>query len=213
MRLKDINGEYDGIFSLGELCLSSIQLERCGLRPFAGPLDWMSTPALADVNRLFANRFEGFMNRDHLVYVQHASDKLLLVREQVYNAFSNHDFFVHRNHPDLLEDYPAVKAKYDRRIARLLDKAETGRRLLFVRCGGSLEEAAGLQQVLSGLVKHDFRVLLVNHTNANTLTETDWPLERVCSVELPGDPDVIWGGNNAHWDRMLSGISGTGSLQ
>ncbi|SFB44446.1 Putative papain-like cysteine peptidase [Cohnella sp. OV330] len=212
MRLADIKGDYDGIFSLGELCLSSIQLERCGLRPFAGPLDWMSTPQLADVNRLVANRFEGFMDRDHLTYVQHASDKLFLVKENVYNAFSNHDFFVHRNSPELLEDHPAVKIKYERRAARLLEKAASARRLLFVRCGGSMEEAIGLQSVLSGLVRHEYRVLLVNHTDVDTLTETDWPLERVCTVELPGHPDVIWGGNNPYWDRMLSGIAFKESL-
>ncbi|CAI6032137.1 DUF1796 family putative cysteine peptidase [Cohnella sp. JJ-181] len=212
MRLADIKGDYDGIFSLGELCLSSIQLERCGLRPFAGPLDWMSTPSLADVNRLLTNRFAGFMDRDHLQYVQHASDKLLLVKETVYNAFSNHDFFVHRNHPDLLEDHPAVKTKYDRRAERLLEKSQTARRLLFVRCGGSLEEAAGLEAVLTDLVTHDFRILLVNHTDARTLTETNGPLQRVCTVELPGHPDVIWGGNNHFWDQMLSGIAVKESL-
>lgn len=212
MRLADIKGEYDGIFSLGELCLSSIQLERCGLRPFAGPLDWMSTPKLADVNRLLENRFEGFMDRDHLTYVEHASDKLLLVKENVYNAFSNHDFFVHRNTPELLEDHPAVKLKYERRAARLLDKAASAQRLLFVRCGGTLEEAIGLQNALSGLARHEYRVLLVNHTDVATLTETDWPLEQVCTVELPGHPDVIWGGNNAYWDTMLSGIGFKESL-
>ncbi|WP_217596401.1 DUF1796 family putative cysteine peptidase [Cohnella sp. GbtcB17] len=212
MRLAEIKGEYDGIFSLGELCLSSIQLERCGLRPFAGPLDWMSTPKLADVNRLLENRFDGFMDRDHLTYVDHASDKLLLVKENVYNAFSNHDFFVHRNTPALLEDHSAVKLKYERRAARLLDKAASAKRLLFVRCGGSMEEAIGLQKALSGLVSHEYRVLLVNHTDVATLTETAWPLERVCTVELPGHPDVIWKGNNAFWDTMLSGIGFKESL-
>lgn len=212
MRLNDLQGEYDGIFSLGELCLTSIQLERCGLRPFAGPLDWMSTPSLTDVNRLLERRFAGFMDRAHLQYVQHASDKLLLVHERQYNAFSNHDFFVHRNDPALLEDYPAVKAKYDRRTARLLEVAQTGKRLLFVRCGGTRDEAAALETTLARLVKHDFRVLLVNHTDVDTLTERDWRLTRVCPVELPGDPDVIWGGNNHLWDRLLSGLSCSGSM-
>ncbi|WP_081752173.1 DUF1796 family putative cysteine peptidase [Paenibacillus sp. 1-18] len=34
-------GDYDAVFSLGGHCLPSIQLDKNGMRPYAGPLDWM----------------------------------------------------------------------------------------------------------------------------------------------------------------------------
>ncbi|EHL78862.1 DUF1796 family putative cysteine peptidase [Bacillus smithii] len=46
MSLEDIKGTYDSVFSLGDLCLTSIQLKKNNLRPFSGVLDWMASPSL-----------------------------------------------------------------------------------------------------------------------------------------------------------------------
>lgn len=207
MRLADLKGEYDGIFSLGSLCLTAIQLERNGLRPYAGPVDWLASYTLPDVSRFIRARCAGFMERGSLRYELTFGGTHLIVRELLYNFISNHDFFVSQNDPGRLEMYSHVKAKYDLQIARFLERAENGRRLLFVRCGGSRQEVEELRDTLDGFVGHTYALLHVCETNTQTLRELDWGLDRVCAVELPGDQHSIWTGNHRFWHHMLSGIS------
>jgi hypothetical protein len=205
VKLSDLRGEYDAIFSLGDLCLASIQLEKYNLRPYAGVLDWMASYNLSDVNRLLANRFAGFMNYPNLKVVGNASDKLYLVLEQQYNFLSNHDFFTANNFPPHLAAYPEIKAKYDRRVARFLEKMETADHILFIRTEGTYEQARELEMVLSKLVKKDFKVLLIQHDpNVVALMENNWPLRRICSIQLPGQDK--WEGNHHYWEQILSGI-------
>ncbi|EXX86296.1 peptidase [Paenibacillus darwinianus] len=204
MKLTELKGSYDAIYSLGDLCLAAIQLEKNGLRPFAGPLDWMSSPNLTDVNRLLANRFAGFMDYHNLSVVGKASERLYLVRESAYNVYSNHDFFTHNNFPPHLAAYPEVKAKYDRRVARFLEKTTTAECILFIRTVGTWEQATALEAVLSALVVHDFRVLLVNHTAVLGLVEDDCSLPNVCAVQLPDNE--IWKGHDRIWTELLTGI-------
>lgn len=206
MKLEDLKGTYDAIFSLGDLCLAAIQLEKNHLRPFAGVLDWMASYNLSDVNRLLTNRFAGFMEYRNLTTIGAASEKLWLVVDSEYNFISNHDFFTHNNFPPHLAAYPEIKAKYDRRIARFLDKMENGRNILFIRTEGTLEQARELESILSGLVKHDFKVLLIQHNkDISDMVENDWPLKKVISLQLPDEER--WEGNNALWSRILANVS------
>lgn len=206
MRLAEIKGEYDGIFSLGWLCLTAIQLERNGLRPFAGPLDWVASYTLPDISRFLRNRCESFMDREHLKFENTFGGTHHLIRESFYNVISNHDFFAHQNDPYNLEMYAYVKSKYDHLRARFLERAVNGKRLLFVRCGGTFEEVKELRDTLDDFVAHNYNLLHVSETGTASLIETDWPLERVCSVELPGDREAVWNGNDGYWSHMLSGI-------
>lgn len=51
----------------------------------------------------------------------------------------------------------------------------TSQRILFIRTKGTFEEVRELEKVLSGMVKNDFRILVVNHTNVNGMIEKNWP--------------------------------------
>lgn len=204
MSLEDIKGNYDAIFSLGDLCLASIQLKKNNLRPFSGVLDWIASPALSDVNRLLRNRFVGFMDLPNLRIIGYADDNIC-VSDDAYHMVSNHDFPADRNTLTHLATYPEVKEKYDRRIHRFLEKMNTSKRVLFVRTEGSFEDILELESILSSLVKNDFRILLVNHTNVGGMIEKDWPLERVCAVELPNQDK--WEGNHHYWKAMLDEVT------
>ncbi|TVY02156.1 DUF1796 family putative cysteine peptidase [Cohnella terricola] len=204
MKLQEIKGTYDTIYSLGDLCLASIQLKQNKLRPFSGVLDWMASPQLHDVNRLLRYRFEEFMNPSNLRIIGYAGEDKICVADDFYNMVSNHDFDVGNNSLTLLSGYPEVKEKFDRRIRRFLHKAATSKKMLFVRTEGDLEDAAELQDVLYDLVRYDFRVLIVNHTNVDRLVEDNWPLKRVCSVQLPAANK--WTDNNHLWTRLLQGV-------
>ncbi len=205
MRIADIKGKYDDIFSLGQLCYISIQLEKNGLRPYSGVLDWVGSPNLSSVNRLLLNRFQGFMDRHQMECIGTAGDKLYLVQDKLYDIYSNHDFFVAQNDPKLLEAYPSVKTKYDRRVARFLEKVDTAERLLFVRSGGTYEEAKELLEILDDLVRNDYVLLFLDPGQADEIEENDWPLERVCSVNVP-HVDKLWNDSDHIWKELFAGI-------
>jgi hypothetical protein len=204
MKLQDLTGTYDAIFSLGDLCIASQQLEKNNLRLYSGVLDWMGSPALSNVNRLLKNRFIGFMDLPNLRIIGYGSENKICVADDAYNIVSNHDFEVGKNSLSHLGGYPEVKEKFDRRIRRFLEKVASCQRILFVRTEGDLEETEALTKVLSGLVRKDFRVLLVNHADVEGLVEDDWPLEKVCAVRLPAVNKFT---NNDHlWKKLLEGI-------
>jgi hypothetical protein len=204
MNLEDIKGTYDAIFSLGDLCLASIQLRKNNLRPFAGVLDWMGSPSLSNVNRLLRNRFVGFMDLPNLRIIGYANEKFICVSDDAYHIVSNHDFEADKNTLSHLATYPEVKEKFDRRIQRFLEKIATSQRVLFVRTEGTFEEVLELESILSEMVKNDFRILLVNHSSVGGIVEKDWPLKKVCTVELP-DHDK-WTANDHYWRTILDGI-------
>jgi len=206
LEIAGLRGKYDGVFGLGLLCFTAIQLERNNLRSYSGVLDWMGSPILPDVSRLIRNRFEGFFDRDQLAYMGNASDKFYLIQDTQYNLYSNHDFAIDHNSPEGLETYPAVKAKFDRRIERMLDKVAKGKRLLFVRNGGTYEEFAELGEALAGLVANDFRLLAVQETEVTKVTPREWALERVCGIEIPKLESPFDPRYDDYWKEMLDGI-------
>jgi hypothetical protein len=203
MELTQLKGNYDAIFSLGDLCLTSIQLKKHKLRPYSGVLDWVASPSLSTVNELLENRFIGFMDYDNLRVLGYA-DTFICVSDDGYNIVSNHDFSGDKNTLEYLGSYLEVMEKYERRIQRFLSEMNTAKRILFVRTEGTFEDAAALQDVLSGIVKHDFSVLLINHTSVHGMVEKNWPLEKVCSVEFPNSN--IWEDNHELWNEVLRGI-------
>lgn len=188
MSLEKIKGTYDAIFSLGNLCLAAIQLRKNNLRPFSGVLDWVGSHSLPDVNRLLQNRFFGFMELPNLTVVGHASELDLLVCDNAYQIYFNHDFKTNKNTVSHLAAYPEVKEKYNRRVERFLEKMNTSQRILFIRTEGTFDDVQQLESILAGMVKNEFRLLVVNHTNVTGLVEKTWPLERVSVVQIPDAP-------------------------
>jgi hypothetical protein len=126
------------------------------------------------------------------------------VQDQVYNIYFNHDFKTDKNTVDNLAAYPEVKEKYNRRIARFLEKVETCQRILFIRTEGTFEEIKELETILSGMVKNDFRLLVVNDTKVNVMIEQNWNLEKVTVLELPDDEK--WDSNDHYWATIFSGV-------
>lgn len=210
MRLENLKGNYDAIYSLGDLCLAALQLRKNNLRPFAGPLDWMSSPSLPSVSLLLKNQFNGYMDKSNLMPIGYSTgvdstEQYLCVTDTGYQIVSSHDFKASKNTFTNLATYPEVKAKFDRRVKKFLDILSTGKRILFIRTEGTFEEILQLESVLSQLVKNDFHILLVNHTDTNDLIEKDWPVESVCAIELP---DVEkWQGNDEYWRSIFKDIT------
>ncbi|MEH7125652.1 DUF1796 family putative cysteine peptidase [Bacillus sp. JJ1503] len=205
MKLKEIKKNYSMIYSLGLNCAPSNHLRYRGLRPFAGVLDWMISPSLADVNRLLANRFVNFMELENLTFSSYYdNDSKLLIKDNYYNIYSAHDFKTDKNTPDSLSCYPEVKEKYKRRIGRFLREMETSESILFIRLGGSYDEAVELQRVLDSLVKHNYCVLLISDSDSSTMIEENWGLDHICVLNCHISK-IMWD-NYELWSSLLSGI-------
>ncbi len=210
MKLKELKGHYSAIYSLGDLCLAGLELRKNNLRPFAGPLDWMSSPSLPDVTRLLRQQFAGYMDQENLVPAGYStgvdsSEQYLCFTDTTYHIISSHDFKASQNSFNNLATYPIVRAKFDRRITRFLDKLTHADKLLFIRTEGSFEEVIELEMVLSTMVKKDFSILLINHVNTVHLVEKNWPIRNVCVIELPNQEK--WLGNDALWKEILTDIT------
>lgn len=204
MNRQELMGNYDAIFSLGDLCLTSIQLKKHQLRPYSGVMDWVATPDLSKLNMLLRNRFYNLMNFENLRIIGPAGVDMICVSDDYYYFVSNHDFSTDKNSLTHIGSYDEVMEKYNRRIARFLEKMDTAKRILFVRTEGSFEDAMELQSVLENLVKNDFSILLINHEDVNGIVEKNWPLSKVYAVDFPNVDK--WEGNHDLWAQILQGI-------
>ncbi|MBJ8113599.1 hypothetical protein JDS99_29095 [Bacillus cereus group sp. N6] len=125
----------------------------------------------------------------------------------MYDIASVHDFLVTENTPTDLKTYKEFKLKLNRRIQRFLNKIETCNKILFVRIGGTYEEAKQLEFVLSKIVQVEFEILLINEIEENQIIEYDWDFPYTCSIGMPlmenGLPSTT---NGEMWNYLFKGI-------
>lgn len=75
---------------------------------------------------------------------------------------------------------------------------------MFIRTGGTYEEACSLEHILSQIVKHNFSVLLLIPSDVPTVVEEDWGLQNICVINCP-IMDVFQY-NEAFWNDLFNGI-------
>ncbi|MCQ6530975.1 DUF1796 family putative cysteine peptidase, partial [Bacillus mycoides] len=169
-----------------------------------GPIDWMISFSFQDVICLLQNQFKDFMKKENMIFTgYHVYETKLLLKDTKYNIDSAHDFLVTENTPENWTTYPEFKIKINRRIQRFLNKLETCNKILFVRIGGTYEEAQLLEEVLSKIVKNEFRILLLNGISEYKIIEYDWDLQYTCSIGIPMN------GNQNHviWNQIFKNIT------
>ncbi|MCF7845044.1 MAG: papain-like cysteine peptidase [Kiritimatiellales bacterium] len=125
-------GHYDFVFSLGEACFVATFLKEQGLRLFSGPFDWVYGRTFVDRFTMLLKDFEHFFEKQDIIYRRQY--KLSRGEHDVY--FNNHTKLAHIHdfsfNADFEKEYPVIKAKYDRRIKRLLDYMNGSKRILIV---------------------------------------------------------------------------------
>lgn len=67
---------------------------------------------------------------------------------------------------------------------------------------GTSEEAVRLKSVLSGIVKGNFSILLINYHDNNEVLDLNLIDENICSVLIPNDPNR-WEGNDGAWSALF----------
>ncbi len=122
--------KYDLIVPLGYACSCSQILRRAGLQLASFPWDWVGVPPPSERCRLICTGFKGWMNLEDLKW---AGKNDTFGHEEVRNARTGliimHDFAAGKT---IEEQYPAITAKYERRIARLDRLLNESRRVLLV---------------------------------------------------------------------------------
>lgn len=124
--------KYDFIFSLGAACLCTQTLRMCDLQYASYPFDWVYGSTLKERALMLKNSFPDWLPKDFLECVgEQLVEKIpkLVYKNSITGIVFNHDFSLHE---DFEVSYPTVKAKYDRRIARLYKSIRASRTVLMV---------------------------------------------------------------------------------
>lgn len=121
---------FDFVCSIGSSCLCASSLRDSGLRLSSGPFDWLLGPSLLERAKLIATDFSGWMEPGDFEF---AGNPYNAIKENYRNLKTgykfSHDF---RAGADFAAEFPEVKGKYDRRVARLYERVRASKRVLFV---------------------------------------------------------------------------------
>ena len=133
-----LSKKYDFVCSLGSDCGCAGHLVRKHLRRASYPLDWVGTEALGPERtaQLVADDFAGFLQLENLRKCEkQPTDDQSDKDHEFYADIAQHIIFAHEfptgRPPE--EVYAKVRAKYDRRIARLYETMRQVKSALFVR--------------------------------------------------------------------------------
>lgn len=124
--------KYDFIFSIGEACSCSSTLRNAGLQHRSMPFDWVARPSLVERAKLFHDNFQNWLPKEAMECVgKQLIEKKpkLIYRNTITGTVFNHDFPLD---VPFEEAYPIVKARHDRRIARLYETIRSSRSVLMV---------------------------------------------------------------------------------
>lgn len=132
---------FDAIISIGNLCASTENLRKCQLQFYTYPIDWVAGGDVIHRTKLILNGCENLIQLETLE--KFAENTLSRVPKHVCKNTANqmvfnHDFPLHQT---IEESFPAVKAKYDRRIARLQKHMAESDSILFVWLDSIIENA------------------------------------------------------------------------
>ena len=147
---------YDLVLSVGVSCECSVQLRASGLQHLSFPMDWILRPSFGVDIALLTEGFRSLLvSPDDLALESGECGGCLRLVDRRRGFHLWHDF-----PPGIPveESFAAVKAKYDRRMARLLSLIGSSRRILLVwmgepRCEQKTvptEEIVAAEKALSG---------------------------------------------------------------
>ena len=177
--------KYDLIVPLGYACSCSQTLRRAGLQLASFPWDWVGVPPPSERCRLICDGFKDWMNLEDLKW---AGKNDTFGHEEVLNSRTGliimHDFV---QGVPIKEQYPAIAAKYKRRIARLDRLLKTSKRVLLVSVDTPVspapvppEDGRKAMEIMSAAYPNaSFDFLLVNlepgRAKENRIDETPLP--------------------------------------
>ena len=121
---------YDFIFSIGQACSCTENLRKARLQVFSYPFDWLYGTDLENRVKLLTSGFKNWFNEVDFSFVEDKPGaRFHVYKNRKTGLIFNHDF---PREEDFKTGYGTVSEKYGRRVARLLNKIETSRKVLAV---------------------------------------------------------------------------------
>lgn len=122
--------KYDVIFSLGSACLCSQTLRKLHLQFCSYPMDWVTGGNFLGRVEYLVSDFKDYFNQEDLVFYPKWKEP----KKNVYQNTRSQIIFPHDFPLDAPFEisFPDVKEKYNRRIARLINNIEHGKKILIV---------------------------------------------------------------------------------
>jgi hypothetical protein len=147
---------FDNFVSLGSACPVAASMAKYGLRSWSGPFDWLITMNLGWVLHYIENNFEDFLLYENI----EEYNELKHFRE-----IASDFMFVHEEQP-IAKTYNLVKAKYQRRIDRFIEKTKKPTCFLRAVLGENeddiiIENALYISQVIKKQNKYNEIIFLV----------------------------------------------------
>lgn len=118
---------YDLIISLGDRCQVSRQMRLNHLQFKSYPFDWLLNDNISNLQNLFKEDFNNFLDRDDLVITEKNETNLV-----VYNKRTQYKHLHDFEYDTIDKDYNIVKEKFLRRFERLKNHIENAKTVLFV---------------------------------------------------------------------------------
>ena len=129
---KKINNKvkYDLIFSIGEFCSCSELIRTMNYQNYSYPFDWIAGCTFLERAKILSNDFKDFINKEDLEFLLSDPNTNNDVYKNKYNnLIFKHDFIKGVDFDDI---YSQIKAKYDRRIKRLLENINNSQNILII---------------------------------------------------------------------------------
>lgn len=202
--------KYDYVCSIGHYCAAGMYLKRHLLRDCSSPLDWvgMGPNGLATSVGLICSGFRGFLEAGKLSPLVNrriaGSDDLAhdYYLDGVTQMMVIHDFPAGI---PLRESYPEIRAKYDRRIARMLARLRTFGRSLLVYQTRTERLEDGLIAAQAGKLRSCFGaravdLLVIEH------------VEGACGVSVSEPAPGVWHFRGPFFRREIHPVLGDVNL-
>lgn len=155
---------FDLVFGLGANCACAMYLNNTAYRMRSLPFDWIAKASFTQRVATLCSRFSGFLAKENVVFALEppAGRPHNVYRDTVQGYEFVHDFPKGMSYED---SYPEVRAKYDRRIARLLGLLDGGISACLVWWSADMKAedsdcVFGIEEIRRAFPKSDCRLLV-----------------------------------------------------
>lgn len=198
---------YDLIIPIGSKCKCSFNLRRLHLQYESFPFDWIYIKNPDVVEKLLQTDFKDFLLEKNL-RLRSKQPRFDEVDDLATGIYSAHDFDTGRT---IHECYPAVRAKYDRRIAKLKNKIDAARRILLVHCAedevwDDAEIIRSYRAMTEAFAGKKTDLLYICLSAVKTGYREEKPANGITKVTFYRNPACEWQGEAELFDRALHNV-------
>lgn len=126
---------YDIVYSIGYDCTAARYMGKYFLRSYAGPFDWITLCDFPTRMEYILNDFENFMNKEDMVFINRPPEHDYLNPKMIDYRNTRDNYHFYHDFPkgiDFDVSFPAIKAKYNRRIKRFDEMLKTKENVLLI---------------------------------------------------------------------------------